>query len=176
MALVTVSIGSNIQRDHHVRVCLDALVERFDALQISRVFESKPVGFEDGRNFYNLVAAFETQLGVGELQRWCKTLEYANGRRKDSPKYSPRTLDIDLLTVGDACGLVDGVALPRDEVDKHAFVLRPLAELLPDQHHPLNGQRYATLWARFAESELARQQPLWPVDFVWQGKAISTAR
>ncbi|APX92131.1 2-amino-4-hydroxy-6-hydroxymethyldihydropteridine diphosphokinase [Halomonas sp. 1513] len=176
MTLVTVSIGSNIQRDHHVRVCLDALAERFDALQISRVFESEPVGFEDGRNFYNLVAAFETQLGVGELQRWCKTLEYANGRRQDSPKYSPRTLDIDLLTVGDACGLVDGVALPRDEVDKHAFVLRPLAELLPDHRHPLNGQRYATLWAHFAESEQARQQPLWPVDFVWQGRTLSSAR
>lgn len=173
MALVTVSIGSNIHRNQHIAICLDALSERFGKLLISRIFESEPVGFESSRNFYNLVAAFDTEASVGELQRWCKALEYANGRRKESPKFSSRTLDIDLLTVGNACGLVDGVALPRDEIDKHAFVLRPLAELLPDQCHPVSGTRYATLWSRFSESAQARQQVLWPIDFHWRGEAIS---
>ncbi len=138
---------------------------------VSRVFESEPVGFEDGRNFYNLVAAFESDCSVGELQAWCKRLEFANGRRKDVPKFSPRTLDIDLLTVGELTGEHDGVILPRDEILHHAFVLQPLAELLPEARHPLTGETYRDHWARFA----ADDQRLWPVDFTWRGRRLSSA-
>ncbi|MGJ7456416.1 2-amino-4-hydroxy-6-hydroxymethyldihydropteridine diphosphokinase [Halomonas sp. MA07-2] len=171
MALVTVSIGSNIERDRHVRACLDGLADTFGTLLISRVFESEPVGFEDGRNFYNLVTAFESDWSVGELQAWCKALEFANGRRKDSPKFSPRTLDIDLLTVGERTGEHDGVALPRDEIHHHAFVLQPMAELLPDGRHPESGETYAALWADFDSGG----QRLWAVDFTWAGRVISRA-
>ncbi|MFO8046265.1 MAG: 2-amino-4-hydroxy-6-hydroxymethyldihydropteridine diphosphokinase [Halomonas sp.] len=171
MARVTVSIGSNIERDRHVCACLDALANTFGNLAISRVFESEPVGFEDGRNFYNLVAAFESDWSVGELQAWCKRLEFANGRCKNSPKFSPRTLDIDLLTVGERTGEHDGIALPRDEITHHAFVLRPLAELLPAARHPASGETYAALWATF---ELVGQR-LWAVDFTWAGQRISQA-
>ncbi|WP_299311000.1 2-amino-4-hydroxy-6-hydroxymethyldihydropteridine diphosphokinase [uncultured Halomonas sp.] len=169
MALVTVSIGSNIERDRHVCACLDALAATFEGLVISRVFESEPVGFEDGRNFYNLVAAFESDWSVGELQAWCKRLEFANGRRPDSPKFSPRTLDIDLLTVGELTGEHDGVALPRGEICHHAFVLQPLAELLPEARHPESGTTYAALWAAFDPGS----QRLWPVPFAWAGREIS---
>ncbi|MDR5866570.1 2-amino-4-hydroxy-6-hydroxymethyldihydropteridine diphosphokinase [Halomonas koreensis] len=169
MARVCVSIGSNIERDRHVRACLDALADTFGDLRLSRVYESEPVGFEDGRNFYNLVAVFESAWTVGELQAWCKRLEFANGRRPDSPKFSPRTLDIDLLSVGELIGEHDGVALPRAGIRHHAFVLRPLAELLPDARHPLGGERYADLWAAFD----APEQALWPVDFVWRGRRLS---
>ncbi len=168
MALVTVSIGSNIERDAHLTACLDALAASFAGLRLSRVYESEPVGFEDGRNFYNLVAAFESDWTVGELQAWCKRLEFANGRSPDSPKFSPRTLDVDLLTVGERTGEHDGVALPRAEIRHHAFVLKPLAELLPDARHPAAGVRYADLWAAFA----ADDQALWPADFRWHGRRL----
>ncbi|MEQ5801054.1 2-amino-4-hydroxy-6-hydroxymethyldihydropteridine diphosphokinase [Halomonas sp. H10-9-1] len=169
MALVTVSIGSNIEREHHVRVCLDALAASFEGLRVSRVFESEPVGFEDGRNFYNLVAAFESDASVGELQAWCKRLEFANGRSEGSHKFSPRTLDVDLLTVGELSGEHDGVSLPRGEITHHAFVLQPLAELLPAARHPVSGETYASLWRRFEPGD----QRLWPVAFTWAGHAIS---
>lgn len=170
MTRITVSIGSNIERDHHVRSCLDALAASFGTLAISRVFESEPVGFEDGRNFYNLVVAFDSDRPAGELQAWCKRLESANGRREGVPKFSPRTLDIDLLTVGDLTGRHDGVELPRDEILHHAFVLIPLAELLPEARHPLTGRTYAAHCLEFE----AGHQRLWPIDFVWQGRHIST--
>ncbi len=171
MAQVVVSIGSNIERQRHVTACLDALHAAFSNLRLSRVFESEPVGFEDGRDFYNLVAAFDSRASVGELQAWCKRLEFANGRRENSPKFSPRTLDVDLLTVGELTGHIDGVDLPREEIVHHAFVLKPLAELLPDARHPLNRERYADLWAAFSAAE----QRLWPVDFHWHGRLISRA-
>ncbi|MCK0752159.1 MULTISPECIES: 2-amino-4-hydroxy-6-hydroxymethyldihydropteridine diphosphokinase [Chromohalobacter] len=169
MTQVTVSIGSNIDRERHVLACLDALTDTFGDVQVSRVFESEPVGFEDGRNFYNLVAAFHSTLTVGELQAWCKRVEADNGRLPGSPKFSPRTLDIDLLTVGDRCGHIEGVDLPRDEILQHAFVLRPLAELLPETPHPEVGTSYAALWAAFTNGD----QHLWPVSFTWRGRTLS---
>ncbi|RCV87684.1 2-amino-4-hydroxy-6-hydroxymethyldihydropteridine diphosphokinase [Billgrantia montanilacus] len=168
MALVSASIGSNIDRERHVRACLDALTGTFGSLAVSRVFESEPVGFEDGRNFFNLVVAFESEWSVGELQAWCKRLEFANGRRKESPKFSPRTLDIDLLTVGDLVGDHDGVELPRGEILQHAFVLQPLAELLPEARHPRDGRTYHELWNAFD----APDQRLWPVGFSWQPPTV----
>ncbi|KAA0011700.1 2-amino-4-hydroxy-6-hydroxymethyldihydropteridine diphosphokinase [Billgrantia pellis] len=166
MARVSVSIGSNIDREHHVRACLDALTASFGELLVSRVYESEPVGFEDGRNFYNLVAAFESDWSVGDLQAWCKRVERVNGRHPGSPKFSPRTLDIDLLTVDDLVGEHDGVILPRGEILHHAFVLLPLAELLPDTHHPVAGRSYAELWAEFN----AGDQRLWPVTLNWASR------
>ena len=168
MALVTLSLGSNIERDQHIRVCLDALSETFGELAISRVYESKPVGFEDGRNFYNLVVALYSDWSVGELQAWCKRLEAANGRRKDSPKFNPRTLDVDILTVGEQVGDIDGVSLPRGEILHHAFVLWPMAELLPEHRHPLDGRCYQEIWQAFD----ADDQPLWPIEFHWGDRAL----
>ncbi|WP_111413282.1 2-amino-4-hydroxy-6-hydroxymethyldihydropteridine diphosphokinase [Billgrantia lactosivorans] len=163
MTQVSVSIGSNIDREFHVRRCLDALHDTFAGLAISRVYESEPVGFEDGHNFYNLVAAFDSDWTPGELQAWCKRIERDHGRREGTPKFSPRTLDIDLLTVGDLVGEHDGVLLPRGEILHHAFVLLPLAELLPHTPHPEDGRTYAELWSSFRND----QQRLWPIEFDW---------
>ena len=113
MSLVTLSLGSNIDPDTHIRLCLDALEATFGRVQISRIFESEPVGFKDSRNFYNLVVAFDSDWSVGELQAWSKQLEIDHGRTPNMAKYSPRALDIDLLTVGSVCDTIDGVALPR---------------------------------------------------------------
>ncbi|GED21352.1 2-amino-4-hydroxy-6-hydroxymethyldihydropteridine diphosphokinase [Halomonas halmophila] len=169
MSLVSVSIGSNIDRERHVRAGLDALADTFGELRVSQVYESQPVGFEDGRNFYNLVALFACDWTVGELQAWCKRLEFANGRLPDSPKFSPRTLDIDLLDVGGLTGEHDGVSLPRDEILHHAFVLKPLAELLPESRHPVKGERYQDLWQQLDCDD----QPLWPASFIWRGVDLS---
>ncbi|XKH59605.1 2-amino-4-hydroxy-6-hydroxymethyldihydropteridine diphosphokinase [Halomonas sediminis] len=169
MRQVTVSLGSNIEPERHIRLCLDALQARFGNLAISGVFESEPVGFLDSRNFYNLVVAFYSNATPGELHAWAKHLEAQHGRRPDTPKYSPRALDIDLLTVGELCGLIDGVTLPRGEITHNAFVLQPLTELMPDARHPQSGIAYATLWKNFSMGS----QRLWPVDFRWQGRWLS---
>lgn len=171
MNLVTVSLGSNIHPARHIRCCLDALADIFGPLQISRVFESEPVGFIDSRNFYNLVVAFHSDWTPGQLQAWGKQLEIAHGRLPNLAKFSPRALDIDLLTVGSACGIIDDVTLPRSEITHNAFVLQPLAELLPGERHPLCGTPYAALWDAF---ELGSQR-LWAVDFSWRGRWISQA-
>lgn len=171
MSLVTVSLGSNIDPVRHIRLCLDALFDTFGPLSVSRVFESEPVGFSDTRNFYNLVVAFESNWSPSELQAWAKALEIIHGRKQGLDKYNPKTLDIDLLTVGNLQGVVEGVALPRAEMTESAFVLQPLAELLPNERHPACNTPYATLWNNFSLGN----QRLWAVDFTWGSAWISHA-
>ncbi|GAA5525765.1 2-amino-4-hydroxy-6-hydroxymethyldihydropteridine pyrophosphokinase [Microbulbifer aestuariivivens] len=159
------SLGSNIDRERNIRAGLDALAREFGgvgALRVSRVFESVAVGF-DGENFYNLVVGVHTDLPVGQLSLRLRAIEDANGRVRGGPKFSARTLDIDILTYDELAGEFDGVQLPRAEIVKNAFVLLPLAELAPAQRHPLSGETFAEMWAQYDKG----RQKLWPVDFVW---------
>lgn len=170
MAHVFVSIGSNIEQKKHIQACLDALDREFGPLELSSVYESEAVGFE-GDNFYNLVAGFDTDLRVGELSKFLRQVESDNGRRRGGPKFSARTLDIDILTYDELSGPVDGIALPRDEILENAFVLLPLAELAPEKTHPVINRTYNILWREYDVG----CQKLWPVDFYWGGRKISSA-
>lgn len=145
MIQVSLSLGSNIRRYYHINQGLDALTQAFGAVQCSPVYESAAVGFQ-GSPFLNLIAIIETNLPLGEVISRLKQIEDDNGRDRSGPKFSPRTLDIDVVTYGDAVGDVDGVELPRPELFKNAFVLLPLVDLWPDKKVPGRPQTYAELW------------------------------
>ncbi|MFA5493636.1 MAG: 2-amino-4-hydroxy-6-hydroxymethyldihydropteridine diphosphokinase [Porticoccaceae bacterium] len=170
MARVYVSIGSNIDQQRHIAVCLDALAEHFGDLTLSSVYESEAVGFT-GDNFYNLAAGFDCTLGVAALSTLLHRIEDDNGRRRDGPRFSARTLDIDILTYDAIAGEIDGILLPRDEILDNAFVLWPLAEIAADERHPVEGKSYGELWRRYDKNG----QKLWPIDFTWRGRVISSA-
>ena len=168
MANVLVSIGSNQDREKNITASLDALSRSFGELALSSIYESESVGFK-GDNFLNLVAQFETDLSVAELSAYLKRLEDENGRCRTDPKFSGRTLDVDILTYDELTGDCDGINLPRGEILYHAFVLWPLAELVPNSCHPVTGESYQSLWQAFDKSS----QKLWTIDFTWQGKLVS---
>jgi 2-amino-4-hydroxy-6-hydroxymethyldihydropteridine diphosphokinase len=158
MARVFVSIGSNIEREHHVRAAVRALRARFGALALSHVYETEAEGFE-GDNFLNLVASFDTQEAPERVQAALHDIETAQGRARNGPRFGPRTLDLDLLLYGDLIRHGDGLDLPRGEIMRYAFVLGPLAELAPRARHPEIGRTYGELWAGFG----ARRRELTPV-------------
>lgn len=162
MPRVYLSLGSNINREHNLRAGINALKTAYGNVELSTVFESEPVGFK-GTNFYNLVAAIETNQRVGQLAAQLRAIEEANGRDRHGPKFSPRTLDIDILTYGTQNSTEEGITLPREEILSNAFVLQPLAELAPSEIHPGTGQSYAALWQAYDKS----RQKLWPVPFNW---------
>lgn len=171
MVNVYLSLGSNIDAQKNIIAALDALQDDFGELKISSVFESEAVGFS-GDNFYNLVVAVSTELNVGELSQHLKDIEDANGRKRCGPKFSGRTLDIDILTYGNVVGNIDGVELPRAEILTNAFVLWPLTELVtPACLHPEVKRSYVELWRDYDKSS----QNLWPIDFTWQQQVISKA-
>lgn len=158
MTRVFVSVGSNIEREYNVRSAVAALSDAFGELEISRVYESAAVGFS-GAPFYNLVAAFDTELSPAEVLARLHRIEDAHGRKRRGKRFSDRTLDLDLLLYGTL--VRDGeVELPRAEIRTNAFVLGPLAEIAGDVADPRSGERYRDLWAVFDRS----CQPLVPVD------------
>lgn len=151
MTRVFVSIGSNVDRERHVCAALDALARQFGPLAVSPIYETAAVGFT-GSPFYNLVAGFDTDWTVAQLAAWLRELEAANGRVREAAKFSDRSLDVDLLTYGDAVGVIDGVQLPREEIGRYAFVLKPLADMVPEACLPGTRQTYAALWAAHPEA------------------------
>ncbi|WP_331346149.1 2-amino-4-hydroxy-6-hydroxymethyldihydropteridine diphosphokinase [Cellvibrio sp. UBA7661] len=171
MTMIYLSLGSNVERHKHIAAGLDALARMLGELQISSVYESKAVGFE-GSNFFNLVVGAETVLSIAELSENLKRIEDNNGRKRNGPKFSPRTLDIDILTYGDFVGIESGIELPRAEITKNAFVLLPMAEIAPHAKHPQLLQTYAQLWSEYDQSS----QQLWVIDFMWSGRKISQAQ
>ena len=160
MAQVYLSIGSNIDRERYINAALSALECEFGEVGLSSVYESVAVGFE-GDNFYNLVAAIETEMPVPDLQACIKQIEDQNGRLREGPRFSARTLDIDILTYDDVVGDRQGVVLPREEILENAFVLLPLSELAPEALHPVLQKTYQQLWDEFPN----KKQALWVVDF-----------
>ncbi len=160
MARAYLSLGSNIEPQRYLRAALAELRQRFGKLQVSPAYRSKSVGF-DGPDFVNLAVGMETDLSPEALNEWLHALEDRHGRRRDVPRYADRTLDVDIVLYDDLVRRGEGhLDIPRKEL-KHAFVLRPIADIAPGLRHPLDGRTMAELWAAFpAESEPLVAEPL----------------
>jgi 2-amino-4-hydroxy-6-hydroxymethyldihydropteridine diphosphokinase len=151
MPRVWVSIGSNQDRERSIRGAVGSLRDRFGALILSSVYETEAVGFE-GEPFLNLVVGLETEEPVSVLVAAFRAVEDDHGRVRGPEKFSPRTLDIDLLTYGNLVGVADGYELPRHEILRYAFVLGPLAEVAGNEVHPVELRTYGELWESFEGS------------------------
>ena len=162
MPRVFVGIGSNIDREASVRAGVADLREHYGDLQLSSVYESEAVGFE-GDAFYNLVAAFYTNDSVEQVITTLAGIEETRGRQRGSERFSPRTLDLDLLLYGDLVASGEGYHVPRDEIPRYAFVLWPLSELEPSMKHPQTGETFLAMWEGFDK----RNQTLLPIPFKW---------
>lgn len=146
---IYVGLGSNVDRERRLRQAVAALREQFGEVELSPVYDSAAVGF-DGRNFLNLVAAFDSDLEAGELVAIFHRIETELGRDRSLPKFASRPIDLDLLLYGEQVIDIPGIRTPRPEILEYAFVLRPLQDLAPDLCHPENHESLAELWQRMA--------------------------
>lgn len=152
MPTVYVSVGSNINPADNIRSAMQALKSHYGQVISSPVYENAPVGF-DGDNFYNLVVAFETEDEVQNVAQILRDIETAHGRTRQETKFSSRTLDLDMLLYGDLVQQGDFFSVPRDEITRYAFVLKPLADVAAELIHPILQQPVSDIWREFAADD-----------------------
>lgn len=188
MTQVVLGVGSNIEREKNICAALDELTKNVGDLAVSPVYQSvaeiKPAlattetisggisatqgDSKDTDFYYNFVVAFDTELSAISIKALLEEIEVSLQRQRNTGITEIVTIDLDLLLYGDWVGELDGNAVPHHDITNYAYVLRPLADLLPRQEHPVYKKSFAELWAEF---DKARE--LLPVDFVWDGCVVS---
>ena len=140
---VVYSIGSNLgDRLGNLQGAVDALHDTPDVIvvDISSVYETKPIGAPpESPMFLNLVVVAESTLDPRTLLERAHAIEDAFGRTRDSGKWGPRTLDVDLIMVGTAKSNQDDLKLPHPLAHERGFVLVPWQEIDPTAELPGKG-------------------------------------
>ncbi len=119
------SLGSNINAQANIDFALEELEKVLSSTQCSSTHQTEAEGFE-GDDFLNLIFAGETELSFEDLNKKLKKIEDDSGRERNVPKFSARTLDIDIvLQINE-----DEILFESDEVSKYSFVSEPLKEII----------------------------------------------
>ena len=148
MTEVYVAAGSNIDPVNHLRRALDELRRIYPRLTVSPAYRNKAVGFE-GEDFINLVVGFSTQQPVARVREQLQRIETLCGRPAASPKWAPRSMDLDILLYGDMVSNEPGLVIPRPDLLRRPYMLKPMADIAPDVEHPLAKKTMRELWESF---------------------------
>jgi 2-amino-4-hydroxy-6-hydroxymethyldihydropteridine diphosphokinase len=149
---VLVAAGSNVDPLANLRRALDVLQRHFAPLRVSRAYANPPVGFA-GDDFVNLVVAFDTERPAAEILARLHEAEAACGRPRDAPKWAPRSMDLDVLLLGDRVLQSPELTLPRPDLLRRPYMLGPAAEIAPDFEHPTERRSLAELWREMQRRE-----------------------
>src|ERR1700690_2796354 len=129
------SLGSNIKPEVHLPKAIQMLKEGGQGRAVSHVWESQAVG-SDGPDFLNACVLFLSNLPPYDLkEQIIRPIEASLGRVRYADKNAPRTIDLDVVLFDETPFNVEFWA--------YAFVVVPLAELIPDFVHPVRGEKLA---------------------------------
>ena len=167
MTAVLLGLGSNLDRHKNLCWALEQLDQQLTNMRCSPVYESAAVGCQ-GDHYLNLVVGGNTALPLEQFSALLKALEDQCGRVRGPSKAVQQPLDIDLLTYADLVGTHAGIVLPRAEIIRNAYVLKPLSDLVPQQQHPQLQQSYQQLWQSYTGNQL-----VCCTTFEWRGKDLS---
>ena len=151
MPIVYLGLGSNFEPELNLQLASREFRSRFSLQIISAVYCSTAMGF-DGADFLNAVACVETELTPQELCAELELIHDVAGRQRSAGNLISRTLDIDLLLYDQLVVDEPPVRVPREDVLRYSFVLRPLAEIAPDCRHPVTGRSISDHWQKFDAS------------------------
>jgi 2-amino-4-hydroxy-6-hydroxymethyldihydropteridine diphosphokinase len=155
MPKVVIGVGSNSDHKNNIKQALDNLQQVFGKLLVSPVYKSAPRpsqinGKVSSANeidyYFNLVVSVESALSAEKIKYCLHAIEKKQLRERNTGVV---TIDLDLLLYGSWVGQLDGNNIPHEDIELCEFVLRPLADLLPNDKHPVKGDCYQNLWGSF---------------------------
>lgn len=144
MNTVYIGVGSNIEREKHVRAAWQELALLGEELHASPIYECAAVGF-DSHAFFNFVVRLKTAMTLDDFSFQLRQIELKWGREENAAKYQDRTLDLDIVLFGEHISS-QKPELPRSDIFKYPFVIQPLYDLQPDLVIPGDGRTVAEVW------------------------------
>lgn len=133
-------MGSNTgRRVRRLREGVEALSPEVSVARVSRIYASAPEGRRGQPWFLNLAVAGTTALSPSDLLRFAKEVE-ARAGRKAGPRWGPRTLDVDIILMGDLVLNAPDLVIPHRETAARRFCLAPVAEVAPGAIVPPGGK------------------------------------
>ncbi len=158
MAHAYIGFGSNIDdRFAYIVQALRLLLEAdgVSLIQISSLYETEPVGYEEQDWFLNGVLAIETSLSLDQLLVLLKGIEQVVGRQQRI-RWRPREVDLDLLIYNQCCINTPDLIVPHPEMHRRSFVLVPFAEIAPDVRHPILQENIQSLLANLTDEKTVK--------------------
>jgi 2-amino-4-hydroxy-6-hydroxymethyldihydropteridine diphosphokinase len=138
-SIAYIALGSNLgDRERHLAAATAALraLRGIRDVELSRVYETDPVGPGEQRPYLNAVARVRTGLSPRALLDRLLAIERSEGRERSAERNAPRTLDLDLLLYGECEIEEPGLVVPHPRISQRPFVLEPLCDLAPDLVFP----------------------------------------
>jgi 2-amino-4-hydroxy-6-hydroxymethyldihydropteridine diphosphokinase len=135
-----ISVGSNMgNKKDNCRRGIAALVSSGDCelKKQSSLYNTEPVDFKEQEWFVNCVVKVTTTMDPFELFKTVKRIESSMGRLKDSTRFGPRILDLDILLYDNRVIFRKDVIIPHPRMHKRRFVLKPFCDIEPNVVHPI---------------------------------------
>lgn len=158
MTRAFIGVASNIAPEQNVHKALHELGQSVHLVSISTFYREPALDRPEEPDFYNGVAAIDTDLPPLKL-KWevLRRIEADLGRQRSADKNASRTIDLDLLLYGDLVVSSNELTIPDPDIVKRAFVAIPVYEIAPALLLPGSGIPIRNVAARFAETSM---QPL----------------
>lgn len=139
--LIVLGLGSNIgDKDQFLKSAIDQLSVFFGSEpNLSSVYETAPVGFESDSTFLNQCVSYSSDYAASKILKKVLIIEKQLGRERSESSnegYASRTIDIDILFIGDEVYKENDLIVPHPRLHERNFVLQPLSEIVPDLVHP----------------------------------------
>ena len=153
--IVFLGVGSNLNKEKNIKSCIKYLQASFKYCVVSPVYQSPSFGFK-GNDFYNLAVKIKTHFSLFALKKWLLMVEDIHARDRSQPRYSNRTLDIDILLYNDDIYRSDSINIPRPEILTRAYVLKPLTDISANMKHPQFNKTLIDLWNELNYNEIPK--------------------
>ncbi len=136
---IYIGLGSNLSEPFNQLLSALTEIDNLSDTQLikcSSFYSSKPMGPQDQPDYVNAVAEIASSLAPMALLSRLQKIEHLRGRNRDGGRWTARTLDLDILLIGNEIIQMPDLLVPHPGIKEREFVLYPLHEIAPDLQFP----------------------------------------